>query len=193
MLQHTSLKSVSLAALLMLAACAPGNVRLSHLHIDGVYSASEFAYAGAGRDLRVDVAGNPFGGDRAAFERAVTDAMQGRHWGPLANFTTTPGPDAREAYRVVMLFEPPRSFNGARLCDIAPSELRSESDQGSLSLFGAFCRGDKTMTRVMGRISGAAGPDDPAFRELVGQVTTGLFPPERSRQRGNRCRIPVNC
>lgn len=193
MLQHTSLKSVSLAALLMLAACAPGNVSLSHVHVDGVYGAGEFSYAGAGRDLRVDVAGNPFGGDQAAFGRKVTDSMQGRHWGPRTNFTTTPGPDARDAYRVVMLFEPPGSLNGAGLCEIAPSALPTEPGQDGLSLFGAFCRGEKVMTRIKGRVSGAAGPDDPVLRELVGQVTTGLFPPERSRNRSSRCRIPLSC
>ncbi|MBE9553733.1 MAG: hypothetical protein IMF05_09760, partial [Proteobacteria bacterium] len=79
-----------LAAALAVAACAAGGVRLTQQEIAPSYSPGEFAYAGAGRDMRVVVVGNPFGGDRAVFERAVTDAMQGRHWGQRTNFTTTP-------------------------------------------------------------------------------------------------------
>ncbi|MCK5274808.1 MAG: hypothetical protein KAR37_09195 [Alphaproteobacteria bacterium] len=172
-----------LAAALVVAACAAGGVRLTQQEIAPTYSPGEFAYAGAGRDMRVVVVGNPFGGDRAAFESAVTDAMQGRHWGQRTNFTTTPGPSAYARYRVVLLFDPPRSLNGARLCREDPSALPSESTGEGIVLFAAFCRGKRTRTEIKGLILSAAGPDDPAFRELVGQVTNGLFPPDRGIDR----------
>jgi hypothetical protein len=168
-----------LAAAFAVAACAAGGVRLTQQEIAPSYSPGEFAYAGAGRDMRVVVVGNPFGGDRAVFERAVTDAMQGRHWGQRTNFTTTPGASAHVRYRVVLLFDPPRSLSGARLCREDPSALPSESTGKGIVLFAAFCRGKRTRTEIKGRISGAAGADDLAFRELLGQVTNGLFPPDR--------------
>jgi hypothetical protein len=159
-----------LAAAIAVAACAAGNVRLTQQDIAPSYSPGEFAYAGAGRDMHVVVIGNPFGGDHSAFERAVTDAMQGQHWGQRTK-----------------LFDPPRSLNSARLCREVASALPSESAGEGIVLFAAFCRGKRLRTEIKGHISSATGPDDPAFRELVGQVTNGLFPPDRgiNRDRGS--------
>jgi len=71
--------SILLIAVLVAAtACAPGNVRLTRQDFSSEYGAGQFAYAGAGRDFRVDVVGNPFGGDQTAFGQIVTEAMQGR-------------------------------------------------------------------------------------------------------------------
>lgn len=174
------------AAVFAITACAAGGVRLTQQEIAPSYSPGEFAYAGASRDMRVVIVGNPFGGDRAAFETAVTGAMQGQHWGQRTHFTTTPGPSARDRYRVVMLFDPPRSLNSARLCHDDASTLPSESTAEGITLFAAFCRRKRSRTEIKGYISGAAGADDPAFRSLVGQVTNGLFPPDRgiNRERG---------
>ncbi|UCH73535.1 MAG: hypothetical protein JSU82_14500 [Rhodospirillales bacterium] len=133
------------------------------------------------------IVGNPFGGDAAAFETLVTDAMRGRHWGQATGFTTTPGADAQTRFRVVMLFDPPVSLNGTRLCREAPSALSSEPGGEGIILFAAFCRGKRLRTQIKGWIAGASGPGDSAFRDLVGQVTNGLFPPDRglSRDRGS--------
>jgi len=174
------------AAALALAACAGGAVRLSHQEAASTYAPGEFAWAAAGRDLWVVIAGNPFGGDATAFEVAVLAAMQGRHWGQRTTFTTAPGADARIRYRTVLLFDPPVSLNGAQLCREPPSALPSVSDGDGIVLFAAFCHGKRLRTQVKGRIAQAAGSDDPAFRELVGQVTNALFPPDRGtgRERG---------
>jgi hypothetical protein len=173
-----------IAAFGLLAACAPGNVRLSQQYVLTTYSPGEFAHAAAGRDLGVVVAGNPFGGgDQETFARQVTDAMQGQHWGQPTNFTATPGPSARGIYRVVMLFGPPPSANVARLCGADLASLANQRQGEGIELMAAFCRDDTTRTGITGNISGASGPDDPAFRALVGQVTNGLFPPERDRER----------
>jgi hypothetical protein len=50
------------------------------------------------------------------------------------------------------------------------------------------------LTQIRGRIAEATGPDDPAFRELVGQVTNGLFPPNRGRERDDDgCPLWMKC
>lgn len=176
-----------LAAMAGLAACAGGGVRLTQQEAAPTYSPGEFAYAGAGRDLRVVVLGNPFGGDPAAFARAVTDAMQGRHWGQRANFTTEPGPSARQRYRVVMLFDPGPGLNRYSLCDEPAESLPRDAAGEGVTLFAAFCRGKRLRSSIKGYVGAASGTSDPAFRELVGQVTNGLFPPDRGldRERGD--------
>lgn len=189
------MRTVVLLLLLPLAtvACAPGGAILSHYNLDQGYGAGQFSYAGSGRDFRVDVVGNPFGGDDAAFGRTVTDAMQDRHFGPRTNFTTTPGESARSAYRVVMLFDPPVTFNGMRLCGESPTALPTEAGHDDVSVYAAFCLGNYSLSRVKGTIGGASGPADPAFRELVGQVTFALFPPDRQFDRDDDCPPFIRC
>lgn len=166
------------AVLFFLGACA-WDVRLTQQEISPSYKAGEFAYAGAGRDMRVVVAGNPFGGDQPTFGKAVTDRMQGNHWGPRTHFTTTPNETARSSYRVVMLFGPPRNLVGMRLCREEGAALPTAQTGKEIILFAAFCRSNETMTEIKGRIAGATGPDDPVFGDLVAQVTNALFPPDR--------------
>lgn len=170
--------SMVTAVLLFVSACA-SDVRLTQQEISPSYKAGEFAYAGADRDLQVIVVGNPFDGDKATFDKAVTDYMQGNHWGPRTNFTTMPGASARKSYRVVMLFDPPKTLVGMRLCREEPSSLPTEENEGRIVVFAAFCRGGESLTEIKGRIEGASGPGDPVFGDLVAQVTNALFPPDR--------------
>lgn len=184
---------IVIAVLFATGACTAGNVRLTQQEISPVYKASEFAYAGAGRDLRVAVAGNPFGGDRAEFGHAVTGYMQGNHWGQATNFTTSPGETARDSYHVVMLFNPPKSFPGIKLCREKPADLPSEARDGGIVLFAAFCRRNKSLTEIKGYIDAAGGPADPNFGDLVAAVTQGLFPPRHHFDNDGGCRRWIRC
>lgn len=180
-------------SLMFVAACAPGNVRLTHQETDSAYDSGEMAYAGAGRDLLVVIYGNPFDGDTAEFQNAVTGAMQGRNWGQRMNFTTTPGPEARLTYKVVLLFDPPVDLMAQKLCSEPAGALSAKpAPGGGIDVLGAFCRSDKSLTEIKGHIESAPGHDDPAFRELVGQVTQALFPPGR-RDDDDDCRRPFKC
>ena len=182
------------ATFLLAAACAPGNVRLTHQEINSAYSAGGFAYASAGRDLRVVIHGNPFGGGNTAFRKSVTDAMQGRNWGQKTNFTTTPGESARKVYKVVLLFDPPVDFLARKLCGADDTTLAAMPTPGDgVNVFAAFCLGDKSLTEVKGYTAQATNPGDPAFRELVGQVTGALFPPVRRGDDQDRCRKRPLC
>jgi len=177
---------------IFVTACG-GTVRLTQQEISPVYKASEFAYAGAGRDLKVVVAGNPFGGDQGEFGRAVTGYMQGNHWGQPTNFTTTPGDTARQTYHVVMLFNPPKTFPGMRLCREKPADLPTEARDAGVVLFAAFCRRNESLTEIKGYIEAAGGPADPNFGDLVAAVTQGLFPPQHRFDGDRSCRRWLRC
>ncbi len=188
-----SSRMILAGSLLLLTACAPGNVRLTHQETDSAYNSGEVAYAGAGRDLLVVIYGNPFDSDTGAFQSAVTGAMQGRNWGQRMNFTTTPGPDARPLYKVVLLFSPPVDLMAQKLCSEPAGTLSAKpAPGGGINVLAAFCRGGKALTEIKGYIESAPGHDDTAFRELVGQVTQGLFPPDR-RDDDDDCRRPFKC
>lgn len=171
-----------------------GGVMLTHQAVSPAYDSGQFAYAAAGRDLRVAVVGDPFDGDRTAFERGVVDAMQGNHWGQRTRFAVDPDDSARRIYHVVMLFNPAVSLSGEKLCRGEADTLspRAYTD-GRLGVYGAFCRSDKLLTGVRGTIHGADGPEDPLFLDLVGQVTNALFPLRQRHDDQDRCGRPAIC
>jgi len=181
MLQRIILTGVILVAL---AACGDQVVRVRGQTMSGSYNAGDFGYAAGGRDLRVVIVGNPFGGDQAAFERAVTDAMQGRNHGQETNFTTSPGPSARAEYRAVMVFNPSNNLVGGTVCQRDPTSLPTAAGEGTaVALVAVFCLSEQSLTQVRGDIDAAVGPDDPNFAELVGQSTQALFPSKRRKRR----------
>ncbi len=170
--------------LAVLGACGDQVVRVRGQTTGGSYNSGEFGYAAGGRDLHVVVVGNPFGGDQATFERAVTDTMQGRSVRQETNFTTSPGPSARREYRVVMVFNPQGNILGDKACQGDPKSLPTAAGEGmAVVLVAAFCRSDQSLTQVRGDIGAATGPDDPVFGELVGQSTQALFPNKRSNRK----------
>lgn len=174
-----------LAAILSISSGCDGVVRTT-ASIKGspVYNSGEFGYAAGGRDLRVVIVGNPFGGDQSALDRSVTNAMQGRNFGQETNFTTTPGPSAREMYRVVIVFDPPIGIGGDTVCSTDPATLPPTAGGGeAVVLAAAFCRSERALTSVRGDIGRAAGPEDPAFVALIEQVTRDLFPPKQRKRK----------
>ena len=171
-------------------ACGGTMVSLTQQEISPSYTAGEFGYAGARGAIRVIVAGDAMGADPSALDRAVTDAMQGRHWGPRTEFTTRDHPGIRPSYRVVMMFNPAPTMVGMRLCREDPQTLPVVRPDAGIVLFSAFCRGGETMTEIKGRIGGASGPANPGFAELVAQVTRSLFPPERRFEGDERSAPP---
>lgn len=178
-----------LVLVFLAGACDGAIVRLTQQEVSPSYKAGEFGYAGARGAIRVIVAGDSLGSDASTLGKAVTDAMQGRHWGPRTKFTTLDHPGIRPSYRVVMMFNPAPTMIGMRLCREDPSNLPVAPATPEIVLFSAFCRGGETVTEIKGRIAGARGLDNPAFAELVGQVTHALFPPDR-RFEGDRGGAP---
>ena len=160
-------------------SCNGATVRLTQQEVSPSYKAGEFGYAGARGAVQVVVAGDSLATETSALGKAVTDAMQGRHWGPRTNFTTLDHPGIRPSYRVVMMFNPAPTLGGMRLCREDPASLPNVPSRHEIVLFSAFCRGGESLTEIKGRIAGTSSPANPAFAELVGQVTHALFPPDR--------------
>lgn len=172
----------------ILAGCSGDNVALQSYYNYPAYDYANFSLYHAGRDTRVIVHGNPFGMDRTAFAKAVTDAMQGANIGRPTRFTTTPGPSAEKNLWVVMAFNTGNTIYG--LCGPRdyPSEQGGRGSEGLL-LRAAWCFDGRQDSWVEARISGARGTGDPRFRALVRQTVLNLFVPQRRfRDRNDRRR-----
>ncbi len=127
--------------------------------------------------------GNPFGGDDAAFVRAVAATLTARNTRQRANFTTTPGPSALTQYRMVVMFNPRPILTGVGLCR-SPEAAPLDPPARPIVMQLAFCNGDLPMANLRGRLADAAGADDPAFRDFLAQGLSLLQMPSLRRRFG---------
>ena len=100
-----------LAAALMAGGLAACSADISSHNIWAPGVPGYFAYAAAAGEVSTIVIGNPFGVPKETLDRAVTDAMQGRHHGPRTRFTTQPSDAARSHLRIVVMFDPPHTLD----------------------------------------------------------------------------------
>ncbi len=166
--------SLSFAFLLVLGGCAVGGAS-TVASTSSLYSFGEFVLASDGRDTIVVVRGNPFGMDQKAFEKAVTDAMQGQNSGPRTNFTTGPTENAKKEFKVVILFNGSQTVLADNLCK-APEKYGSRNGAKGLHVTATYCWEDESLTEVDGWAGAVAGADSPVFASLIGQTTLELFP-----------------
>jgi len=167
-------KAVSLGMALLLGACSSSRVVSDN--VSTAYSPLEFSAGAGGRDLATEIYGNPFNMDQASFDRAVTDLMQNKHFGPPTHFTTTPNDSANRRYKVVMVFNPVENIISSQVCGGGPIPTSVEPGQ-PVRLQAAFCRGG-ALTSTNGWAPAVASPQDPAFRSLI-EDTTFEFPDPR--------------
>ena len=165
--------SLSFAFLLVLGGCVGGVTTVAST--SSLYSYGEFVLASGGRDTIVVVRGNPFEMDQKAFEKAVTDAMQGQNFGPRTNFTTGPTENTKKEFRVVILFNGSQTVLADNLCK-APEKYGSRKGAKGLHVTAVYCWEDESLTEVDGRAGAVAGVDSPVFASLLAQTTLDLFP-----------------
>ncbi len=166
-------QSLSFAFLLVLGGCAGAVSTVAST--SPLYSFGEFVLASDGRDTIVVVRGNPFEMDQKAFEKAVTDAMQGQNAGPRTNFTTEPTENAKKEFKVVILFNGSQTVLADNLCK-APEKYGSQKGAKGLHVIAAYCWEDESLTEVDGWAGAVAGVDSPVFASLLAQTTLDLFP-----------------
>lgn len=168
--------AAAIASVLVLNACANAVRSISSQEVSfrtGVLST--FAYAAANGEMNTVVIGNPFDIPEDALGRVITDTMQGNHYGPRTTFTTTPSPEARSDYRIVMMFDRPRAMNRQQLCG-PKAQLQPEPRGDRLRLATAFCASNQLLSWVDSSIRTPASPDDPAFRRMIANAIFNLIP-----------------
>jgi len=185
MARWTGIAGAATAASL-LAGCA-GTATLPHHYVYDGYRTSYLSYSADRGGLLTEVVGNPFDAPKTAVDEAVTETFGQRSFGPKLDFFTVPPEGYSSAYHVVVLFNPATGAAPARLCR-DPFQAQEERP-GKVGVLAAFCSGDRRVTSAGGSVSGASGPDDPAFRDLMSQVAALLFPSrpgDRSPNDNNR-------
>ncbi len=144
---------------------------------DHRYDPSEASTAGGGdRQMEVRVLGNPFGTPPEALGAAVIDVMQRSSFVPV-NFAARPGnPDPERNVYVVLAFEPDRALEAERLCGEGGPVETHQATGKTTTLMGAYCLGNRYLSRAIARADDVGGIETEKFRGLVSQMTLALFP-----------------
>ena len=189
------MREIAVLAVLALAAlggCSRAGV-IDYVRLEPRYQPQQCGSAAGGRDLMVEVQGNPFAISQDEFAALVTDAMQGAHFGQPTNFTTSPGDSARPDYRVRLLFNGPGASTGGIVCAGEPATIGPSPNRGDVRLLAAFCHNQDPLSYLTAHISGLQDAHDPALRDFVRQVTSNLFPPQNYQERNRGCVPPGDC
>ena len=168
-------------ALAGLAACA-GAGSVHDFLASPQYSTGHVAAASQGETLVV-VRNNPFPADRDS--AGVVAAMRGQHFGPNLNLTTATRANAPQDYKIVLAFGGAPGGN--------PCTDTASAPQPATRVNAAFCVRDFMLTRVSGHADAFTGPNDPAFRGLMGQVMAALLPNKDPFERSENCHMLPNC
>lgn len=169
------------AACLFLGAC--NAVLIGTEDVSQNYRRNEINLVGTRENqLRVNVAGNPFAVSDEAFVAEVVGSMTGRTQGLAINFSANPEREysgGRFRHNVRMVFDPLPGVNSIGLCRLESLDGVSNSSpdpSSRLRVMGALCQGDLTLTRATGTVARMQNPSDPAFDQLMVQITMTLFP-----------------
>lgn len=170
--------AIALGGLLTgLAACAglaPSGVTTQRGQWD-FYTPNYVHYTTAPGEVNTVIFGTPFGMEQAQFERRVTDLMYRRpFWSSPAKYVTGPSEKARQAMYVVLVFNPPLSYDGHDAC--AKKDQGGSPVSGEVRLVAAYCSTVHMLSEVTARATDVSGPNDPRFEQLIHQTMIQLFP-----------------
>ena len=194
-----------LAALaFLLAACTnsardsavdPGSGTIHWTYYDYSYTPiQDISFAGGSGQLLTQVLGNPFNVDQDEFDKAVTAAMYGAHFGPPTHFTVAPEGSFKRIFYVRLGFGGSYPLSITTICTIPPAApARNALANGSVSLSAAFCQEGRVLTYLEASGSSFTGPNDPRFVAFMRNVTFNLFAPINPNNPNNRNGQPGNC
>jgi len=170
-----SLGAAALGALLLVLAACGRSAILPHRYVDDGYRPIDLNQAAESGGMPTAVVGNPFAMPKSQFDTTVTELLESNDFGLDLPFLTAVPENPKPAYHVVVVFDPPVETAPSEVC--TRPDLPSSRRPGEVSVLAAFCQNDRRITSAGGHITGAWGPDDPAFHTLMRQVATSLFPP----------------
>ena len=151
------------------------------------WSRGKLGYAASQGAMLTVISGNPFGTAKAELDSVVTETMYGSHFGPPVRFVTEVPQGNTSPYRVVMLFNPAETTNSKELCTGSPAP--GAPTPGRVKIAAAVCANDIHETSVWGSVAEVSGLEDPAFKALIRQMTTQLFPNQDPDDRSARGRM----
>lgn len=126
--------------------------------------------------LLTTISGNPFGGDKTAFDARVLHRMRGQNRGVPAAFVTAGDRRTDPAYRIVVAFNPAAGVTSDDLCRNRGG-MERRTDAATLTMKIAFCQGESARSGAAGHVTDVTGVGDSRFADLVETVTRVMVVP----------------
>lgn len=162
---------VPLGLALLTAACSAD--RVYNTDYSTAYSITELSSAAANGPVPVVVSGNPFNLPPERVNNAVAASIPTSFASNL-RFAPAPPANPKAVNRVVFAF----GKSGGRrdeLCGLLPSAIPTPMPDG-IQVTAAFCRGPTALSSAVGTTPMMMAPEDPAFRDLISNLSLSLFP-----------------
>lgn len=168
-----------LLAALGLGACAatgPGSSSVSQQYVDSSYDPATLGFAQSRGGVKLDIAGNPFGGDPTAFAARTAGLLEQSHFGPDVDFVSEPPEDFSSAYRVALVFDAPLATSAPQLCRGPLPEIAAQANDG-MRIVAVYCWGGDRVTSAAATVGPLVGMEDPGFARAIRALGLALFPP----------------
>jgi hypothetical protein len=123
------------------------------------------------------VIGNPFQGDKKAFDAQVLRQMRGQNRGKPAAFVAVPDRRTDPSYKVTVVFNAVAGVTSGALCRDRGG-ITSRPYTGALTMSIALCRGEDALSGAAARVTDLKGPGDSKFATLVGTATRVMVQPK---------------
>ena len=123
------------------------------------------------------IIGNPFQGNKSAFDAEVLRRMRGQNRGNPTAFVAVPDRRTDPSYTIVVVFNPADAVNTDVLCRNRGT-ITGRPYAGSLTMAIAFCQGEKAISGAAGHVTDLKGSGESKFATLVATVTRVMVPPK---------------
>ncbi len=155
-------------AVSMLAACSSDGVTVTRSEVSPGYTGAFYVQTQAQNGVNsVLVRNSPVP------PQDVVDALQARYQSGQYKFAPGPNPPGWNGYTVVLSFGGP-TLGSQSLCqNMNAPQAGVPADR--TEVVGDYCYGDREVTEASGRAPHIAGPQDPRFQELIGDVVAELL------------------
>lgn len=175
----------------LLAACA-GSESTYRLQYKGRYTYQNFRHFTQDRIFKIDVLAPPYSSEE--FQNIIEAAVKRPSALYGVDVSTTPTEKATKDVKLVLHFNPERTWLGDTLCAERTPERDNAQTAGDLTILGAYCVRGEALSSIWGTVPDFQGTSDPRLPKLISFMTTRLFP-VYDPDRGADCNkvSPVMC
>lgn len=139
------------------------------------YDFGELQYYNGDKEMAVEVFNVPFEKPVDATQQ-IALAMRGKNLGARIAFTTEPSPLAPKQTKVIIAFDMKPTDDGYGYCDGNLPGNANPGASGRMLMVMVYCKRNAFVSSVRARMPRPAAVDDPAFQNMLAEVTRRLLP-----------------
>lgn len=178
------LKSGLIAASLCLSVTACSGATLYNQDFQQNYNFAELMANHGGKDMKLQVIGDPYGMNQADLAKVIADAITNKNQGQPIRFTTTPEETAAKPTRMVLLLDPAKDAIAQSVCaGTAPRDPGSDGHRAIL----AYCKRDQPLSSTTVALPAGAKPGSKGFADALALAVNTITPLQNPYDKPQGC------